>query len=104
MMVLERIEYDGAPVETSVAGTIPDDFELLDSYSKAVTKVVADVGPTVVHLARWARMRNSDHDRQRWLPSGSGSGVVLAPDGYILTNAHVGQGARRLEVKLPQGD
>ncbi|HVT83392.1 MAG TPA: trypsin-like peptidase domain-containing protein, partial [Phycisphaerae bacterium] len=31
----------------------------------------------------------------------TGSGVVLTPDGYIITNAHVVQGSKRVQVKLP---
>jgi serine protease Do len=34
----------------------------------------------------------------------TGSGVILSPDGYIVTNNHVVQGARKIEVKLPTHD
>ncbi len=80
------------------------DLELLDSYSRAVIQVVEDVGPTVVHLARLDQVKDPRHPRQgEWVPTGSGSGVILAPDGYILTNAHVVQDAARLEVGLADG-
>src|SRR5688572_26228336 len=31
---------------------------------------------------------------------GTGSGVVLDPSGYVVTNAHVVEGARRVQVAL----
>ncbi|MET0166277.1 MAG: trypsin-like peptidase domain-containing protein, partial [Vicinamibacterales bacterium] len=34
----------------------------------------------------------------------TGSGFVIDPDGYIMTNAHVVSGARRVQVVLPAGD
>jgi S1-C subfamily serine protease len=33
----------------------------------------------------------------------TGSGVILAADGYIVTNNHVIQGARKIEVRLAAG-
>ena len=57
-----------------------DDLILLDEYSKRVTHVVEQVGPAVVNIRTNSRSRRS----------GSGSGVIIAPDGFILTNSHVG--------------
>jgi S1-C subfamily serine protease len=59
----------------------PNDAELLDSYSQAVIGVVDAVGPAVVGLTA----SGSASDRSR----ASGSGVVVTPDGYVLTNQHV---------------
>ncbi len=61
----------------------PEDRALLDAYSRAVIDVVDRVGPAVVGLAVRA-------DKSR---GGSGSGVVVAPDGLILTNSHVADAA-----------
>lgn len=66
----------------------PDDDELLDSYSRAVTQVVEMVSPAVVKI---------DVDR------GGGSGVIFTPDGLILTNNHVVAGSRGLTARLPDG-
>lgn len=69
------------------------DATLLDAYSKAVTKVVERVGPSVVRL----------DIRQGGRRGGSGSGVILSPDGLILTNSHVVQGAKRANVTVADG-
>jgi S1-C subfamily serine protease len=72
------------------------DGELLDAYSAAVVRVVERVGPAVVSISVH---QGRDPGRRR----GSGSGVVFTPDGYILTNAHVVERARRLEIALTDG-
>jgi S1-C subfamily serine protease len=72
-----------------------DDGVLLDAYSEAVTRVVDRIGPTVVKIDV---MRRDKPGR-----AGSGSGVVVAPDGLILTNSHVAGGASRLEVTSVDG-
>jgi len=66
----------------------------MDSYSNIVVGVAEAVRPAVVHIA--VSGGNSDS-------GGTGSGVILTPDGYILTNAHVVQGAGRFEVTLKEG-
>jgi S1-C subfamily serine protease len=76
------------------------DDELLDSYSKSVTRAVEKVGPAVVNI----RVQKTNHERQHGSESGgSGSGFVIAPDGFILTNSHVVHGADKLEVTLGDG-
>jgi S1-C subfamily serine protease len=62
----------------------------LDAYSQAVISVVERAGPAVVGVASGGGGR----------AQGSGTGVLFAPDGYILTNAHVARGQRRLTVTL----
>ena len=78
----------------------PGDDELLDSYSRTVARVVEQVGPTVVNI----RVHHANPARQPGSESGgSGSGFVIAPDGFILTNSHVVHGAGRMEVTLADG-
>ena len=83
-------EREGRTVQPS-----HDDAALLDAYSEAVVSVVDAVGPTVVGV----RMRRGGGGRGE----GAGSGVILASDGYILTNSHVVHGAGELEVSLTDG-
>ena len=71
----------------------PEDQALLDAYSRAVIDVVDRVGPAVVRLAAHAAQSRG----------GTGSGVVVAPDGLILTNSHVAGKASRIEVTTADG-
>jgi S1-C subfamily serine protease len=57
----------------------------LDAYSRVVTEVARSLAPSVANLRVTRRGR-----RGRWL--GGGSAFVLAPDGYLVTSAHVVEG------------
>ncbi|MGA2938749.1 MAG: trypsin-like peptidase domain-containing protein [Syntrophobacteraceae bacterium] len=74
------------------------DVELLDAYSQAVITVVETVGPAVVGISA-KRIQPVGRAEQ----VASGSGVLITPDGYILTNDHVVQGANRLTATLQDG-
>ena len=71
------------------------DSALLDVYSQTVAGVADRVGPSVVRLD----IRRGAEGRR----SGSGSGVIVSPDGLILTNSHVVQGGKRAEVTTLDG-
>jgi S1-C subfamily serine protease len=58
------------------------DVDLLDAYSRAVISVVDQVGPAVVSV------------------SGVGTGLILTPDGYALTNSHVASAVKKFELTL----
>lgn len=72
------------------------DEALLDSYSRAVVDAVDSVAPAVVHveIAGLRQGRRAD---------GTGSGVVVSPDGLILTNNHVIDGAREIAISTSDG-
>src|SRR3954468_13019746 len=77
-----------------------DDYELLDSYSRTVTAVVEKVSPAVVNI----RAQHVNRKLQNGSESaGTGSGFVIAPDGYALTNSHVVHEASKLDVTLADG-
>ena len=67
----------------------PADEEALDAYSRVVTGVAERLAPSVANLRVTRRTRGGA------VPSGGGSAVVLTPDGFLLSNAHVvaGRGA-----------
>ncbi|MFO0809376.1 MAG: trypsin-like peptidase domain-containing protein [Gemmataceae bacterium] len=72
-------------------GPTPDDTEALDAFSDAVVRVADALRPAVVNL----------HGQSR--RSGSGSGILFAPDGFLLTNHHVVRGQNRVRVRLSDG-
>jgi S1-C subfamily serine protease len=61
----------------------PEDVEALDAYSHAVIAVAERLAPSVASLRVMRRTRGGQ------MPAGAGSAVVLTPDGFLLTNAHV---------------
>ena len=81
-------------VEDGAAALPAPDTEILDAYSNAVTSVADTVGPAVVRVeTRGANGR----------PGGVGSGVVIAPDGLVLTNSHVVEGAKEVRLLDAEG-
>jgi len=91
-------------------------LDIAEGLSKAVEQVAASVSPVVAHIStsktikaprfespfgddffeRFFRNRMPKEYKRTAL----GSGVIVSPDGYILTNNHVVSGADELKVKL----
>src|SRR5215217_6562020 len=83
---------DGTSPSQDAFAPAPDP-ELLDAYSDAVTRVVDQVGPAVVRVEP-----HGLHGR-----SGVGSGVIISPDGLVLTNSHVVHGSPGVQLLLSDG-
>jgi S1-C subfamily serine protease len=65
------------------------ELEALDAYSRTVAGVAERLAPSVANL------RVTRVTRRGRMPAGAGSGLVLTPDGYLLTSAHVLHGPSR---------
>jgi S1-C subfamily serine protease len=89
--VREPPAYDEAAASSA-------DGALLDAYSNAVADAVARVAPAVAHVAITRSLSS-----RRMPTAGSGSGFLITPDGYLVTNSHVASGASALEVTLADG-
>src|ERR1700694_1836601 len=88
-------DRDPSPQATKQAAG--GDDALLDAYSNAVIGVTERVGPAVVRVETGPKVPNG---RER---GGLGSGIVISPDGLVLTNSHVVGASKEIRLRDIEG-
>jgi len=90
LQVAGEAAFDGGDEVDRTGTGAPAEAEALDAYSRTVTAVVEQLAPSVANL------RVLRATRRGQVPVGAGSAVVLTPDGFLLTSAHVVAGRERV--------
>ena len=93
---IDLILGDGEAAPSTDGGTASDE-ESLDAYSRVITRVADRLIPSVGNLRVTRRTWNGPEGQ------GGGSGVVITPDGFILTSAHVVAGSNRGSASFADG-
>ena len=96
-MPLDLPRADGSAAPLGAEPSPDSDNALLDAYSETVSGAVTRVAPAVAHV-RVERAKPS-----RWGREGSGSGFIITPDGYLVTNSHVAGGAAAIDLYVHGG-
>lgn len=89
------------PEQTS--GGVQDQLPAVPDGVLTSAQVAAKVEPSVVAITT-EHMTTSNYWFGSYVTSGAGSGVVISQDGYILTCAHVIDGASKITVELQGGE
>src|SRR6195952_3202455 len=97
MLDFTHDRFDEAPSSQAVEQAVADDQALLDAYSNAVIGVTERVGPAVVRVETGSRAPNG---RER---GGLGSGIVISPDGFVLTNSHLLGASKEIRLRDTRG-
>ncbi len=97
MLDVTHDTLDESPSSQAAKQAATSDQALLDAYSNAVIGVTERVAPAVVRVETGSKVPNA---RER---GGLGSGIVISPDGLVLTNSHVVGSAKQIRLRDIEG-
>ena len=108
LMATYAYAQSGAPSvpagAVALKSKLPRTSELLRALDDSLETVVSRVSPSVVQIvvAGYAPSEDHEHTAARIVRQHAiGAGIIVDPEGYIMTNAHVVEGAQRIRVILP---
>src|SRR5215468_307924 len=99
-MSLDLLLDEASEKQPTLSHSVESDSFLLDEYSRTVVGAADRVAPSVVNIDIKQRVETRGRARE---VGGSGSGFIIAPDGFILTNSHVVHNASAITVNLSDG-
>ena len=103
--VSDDVQTTTPPTQEATVNQSDIDHDLLDAYSRAVITASERVSPSVVYIeVHGASAERRSPPRTPREPRGSGSGFIITPDGFILTNSHVVRGAKTIDVTTSDGN
>ena len=76
------------------------DSNIIDPYSKIVIEASNKVSPSVVQIASY---RPNANTRNNLPQDTAGSGFLISAEGFIVTNSHVINGAKEIQVNMQDG-
>ncbi|HEY9501458.1 MAG TPA: trypsin-like peptidase domain-containing protein, partial [Pyrinomonadaceae bacterium] len=92
-------------IQTTAQTQVKNENDPLHQLDNSVRSLVKKVTPSVVHLivTGYAPVENGRGNTSLTLgkQQNVGSGVIIDPEGYIVTNAHMVRGAHRVQVSIP---
>jgi S1-C subfamily serine protease len=94
---LQLVSNNGHEASRAVQEIQQSDDQLLDAYSRSVSRSAELLSRSVVNI----EVSKTVHGKRS--ASGSGSGFIFTPDGYIFTNSHVVDESNSIKVTLPDG-
>ena len=97
MLDITRDTTERGPPPSAPEPVPANDQALLDAYSNAVIGITERIGPAVVRVETGSKAPQS---RER---GGLGSGIVISPDGLVLTNSHVVGTSKQIRLRDHEG-
>ncbi|MDX2249121.1 MAG: trypsin-like peptidase domain-containing protein [Bacteroidia bacterium] len=101
MQTFIHSEHPKSEFSENASGSGFFDATLLDAYSRAVVSASQKASPAVVHIE--VNSENNRSARRRPSGYGTGSGFLVTPDGFLVTNSHVVEKAKEIKISLADG-